>query len=73
MPVSILLKVREIPDETSLIILSNSGAGGKISSCNDDGASQVDGTGIPTINMLMVDNKYISPHNYTALYLKLKL
>ena len=37
-----------------------------------DGAAQVDGTGRTTINML-VNNKYISPHNYNVIYSKSKL
>ena len=53
MDISALLKVREIPDETSLVILNDSGAGQGGSTCDDDGASQVDSTGITAINMLI--------------------
>ena len=43
-----------------------------VSPCEEDRATQVYSTGITTIYML-VNNKYISPHNYSAEYFKSKL
>ena len=71
MPISPLVQVREIPDEASLSVLGHCGEGVE-AACYDDSAAQVDGTGRTTINML-INNKYISPHNYKVLYSKSKL
>ena len=52
---SLLVQVREIPDEASLVVLGHSGAG-VFTACDDDSAAQVDGTGLTTINMLLIIN-----------------
>ena len=48
------LELREILLITSLAVLSNSGEGVGTSSCEDDRATQVDSTGITTINILLI-------------------
>ena len=55
MDISSLVQVREIPDEASLSVLGHSGEG-VVAACEDDRAAQVDGTGITTINMLLIIN-----------------
>ena len=62
MVISPLVQVREIPDEASLSVLGHCGEG-VAAACEDDRAAQVDGTGRTTIIML-VNDKYISPHYY---------
>ena len=52
---SLLLCVREIPDEASLAVLGHCGVG-VVASSEDDSAAQVDGTGLTTINMLLIIN-----------------
>ena len=57
MVISPLVQVREIPDEASLSVLGHSGVGGGVvAACEEDRAAQVDGTGITTINMLLIIN-----------------
>ena len=59
MSISPLVQVREIPDEASLSVLGHSGVGVG-TSCEDDRAAQVDGTGLTTINMfLIIDTSYL--------------
>ena len=58
---STLEKVREIAHPAILVVLSHYVAAESIaSSCEDDGASQVDSTGPTTINMLL---QYILPNS----------
>ena len=47
--------MRSVSDPASLVVLSYRGGGG-LSSCDDDRATQVDSTGIATINMLLIRN-----------------
>ena len=68
---SLLVKVREISDETSLSVLGHFGEGVE-SSCKDERATQVYLTSHTNINCVN-DDKYISPHNYAVSYSKSKL
>ena len=56
MPISPLVQVREIPDEASLSVLGHSGVGEQGAACEEDSAPQVDGTGMTTMNMLLITN-----------------
>ena len=55
MSISPLVQVREIPDEASLSVLGHFGAGVP-AACEDDRAAQIDGTGLTTIDMLLIIN-----------------
>ena len=52
---SLLLCVREVPDEASLAVLGHCGVG-VVASSEEDSAAQVDGTGLTEINMLLIRN-----------------
>ena len=71
MPPSLLVEVRERPDEARLAVLGHPG-GGVVSSCDDYRATQVDITGHTTFNM-QNDDKYISLYNYIVSYSRSKL
>ena len=71
MVISPLEEVREVSHPASFVVLTHCGAGVE-STCEYDRAAHVDSTGLTTINML-VNNKYISPHNYFVGYFKSKL
>ena len=73
MPISSLLEWGQILDPAILVVLTHSVKGGEVvSSCEDDRATQVDGTG-PTIKVYVTDTPYISPHDYMVSYFNSKL